>query len=94
MHGLIALSAKIGWNLRVLSKTAQCLTTVIARHEELPAASKAFTVTVLLPTNRGITADQEVVPVAAPVLPVEVVQFTDATPTLSLAVPLIDMVAV
>jgi hypothetical protein len=38
-------------------------------------------------------ADQEVVPVALPVLPVEVLHSTDVTPTLSLATPLIEMVA-
>ena len=63
-------------------------TTVIARQEELPAASYARTVTVLLPTSSGTDADHETVPVAVPAPPVDVVHATDATPTLSLAVPL------
>ena len=45
----------------------------------------------MFPTNRGIVADQEVVPVALPAPPVEVLHATDVTPTLSLETPLIDM---
>jgi hypothetical protein len=64
---------------------------VIARHEELPAASKARMVTTLLPTSSGTLADHLLVPEAVPEYPVELVHFTAATPTLSLAVPLTAM---
>ena len=46
-------------------------------------------VTVLLPTSTGAVNDQLVVPEAVPDPPVDVVQWTEVTPTLSLAVPLI-----
>ena len=49
--------------------------------------------TVLFPISRGTEADQDVVPVAVPEAPVEVLHWTDMTPTLSLAVPLIEIVA-
>ena len=45
-------------------------------------------VTTLLPTRSGTLADHLLVPAAVPEYPVEVVHFTAATPTLSLAVPL------
>ena len=63
-------------------------TTVIALQLELPAASYARTTTVLVPTSSGAVADQAVVPEATPESPVESDHFTDATPTLSPAVPL------
>src|ERR1035441_1869457 len=47
----------------------------------------------LLPTSSGTVADHLVVPEAVPEYPVELVHFTAATPTLSLAVPLIAMEA-
>jgi hypothetical protein len=50
-------------------------------------------VTTLLPSNSGTLADQFVVPEAAPESPVELLHFTAATPTLSLAVPLTTMEA-
>ncbi len=49
--------------------------------------------TVLLPTSSGTSADQDVVPEAFPAAPVDVVNLTAVTPTLSLAVPLMWMVA-
>ena len=49
-------------------------------------------VTTLVPVNSVTTADQLVVPVAAPESPFEVDQVTLATATLSLAVPLKAMV--
>jgi hypothetical protein len=55
---------------------------------ELPAASYARMMTVLVPTSSGTVADQAVVPEAMPELPVDTDHCTDATPTLSLAVPL------
>jgi hypothetical protein len=39
-------------------------------------------------------ADQEVVPLATPAPPVEVLHCTDVTPALSLEMPLIEVVAV
>src|SRR4051812_3920482 len=57
------------------------------RHPALPAASRARTVTELLPTRSGITADHMVVPVATPAVPKLVAQESSVTPTLSLAVP-------
>lgn len=57
------------------------------RHPEFPAASYARTVTTVLPTSSGTSADQAVVPVASPESPFEVLHFTAVTPTLSLAVP-------
>ena len=45
-------------------------------------------VTVLVPTNSGTVADQAEVPEAMPEDPVDTDHFTDATPTLSAAVPL------
>jgi len=50
-------------------------------------------VTTFEPINSGITADQLVVPLAVPDVPVLVDQLTCVTPTLSLAVPLNAMVA-
>ena len=41
----------------------------------------------LSPTSKGTTADQLAVPAAAPEAPVDVVHCTDATATLSVAVP-------
>jgi hypothetical protein len=61
---------------------------VIALQVELPAASYARTVTVFVPTSSGAVADQAVVPEAMPEAPVDTDHFTDATPRLSLAVPL------
>ena len=46
----------------------------------------------LVPTNRGIFADQEAVPAAVPASPVELVHLTAVTATLSLAVPLMAIV--
>jgi len=43
----------------------------------------------LVPTSRGMLADQDAAPAATPDPPVELVHFTTATATLSLAVPLI-----
>jgi len=57
-------------------------------HPEFPAASNARVVTRFEPINRGIDADQFVVPVAVPDCPKFVDHTTDVTPTLSLAVPL------
>ena len=50
-------------------------------------------VTTLLPTRSGTLADQLRVPEAVPEYPVELLHFTAATPTLSLAVPLTAMEA-
>ena len=47
----------------------------------------------LLPTSSGTLADHLLVPEAVPEYPVELVHFTAATPTLSLAVPLTAMEA-
>ena len=58
------------------------------RQPELPAASKARTVTTLVPVRSGTDALQDRVPVAVPAPPVEVVHFTLVTPTLSAANPL------
>ena len=58
------------------------------RQLEFPAASNARTITVLSPTKSGTTADQLVVPDAEPDAPFEVLHWIEATPTLSLAVPL------
>ena len=63
------------------------------RQVEFPAESYARIVIALSPTNRGIDADHAVVPLAIPALPVDVVHFTEATATLSLDVPLIEIVA-
>ena len=41
----------------------------------------------MLPTYSGTSADQDVEPDAVPPFPLEVVHFTEATPTLSLALP-------
>ena len=49
--------------------------------------------TALLPTSSGTLADHLLVPEAVPEYPVELVHFTTATPTLSLAVPLTAMEA-
>ena len=48
--------------------------------------------TTLVPTSRGIFADQETVPAAVPASPVELVHLTAVTATLSLAVPLMAIV--
>ena len=64
-------------------------TTVIARHDELPLASYARTVTTVLPTSNGTSADQDVVPAAVPESPLEVDHFTEETPLASEAVPAI-----
>ena len=48
-------------------------------------------VTALVPTSRGMLADQDVVPAATPASPVELVHLTAVTATLSLAVPLMAM---
>ena len=60
----------------------------MARQLELPAASYARTVMVFVPTSSGTVADQAVVPEAMPEAPVDTDHVTDATLTLSLAVPL------
>jgi hypothetical protein len=73
--------------------TFQRLTTVIARHPELPAASKARIVIALLPVKSGTLTDQIAVPDARPPSPNESVHFTAVTPALSLAVPLMVMLA-
>ena len=65
------------------------LTTVTLRQPELPAASKARIVTVVFPINSGTAADQLAVPDAMPELPLDVLQATETTPTLSEAVPAI-----
>jgi hypothetical protein len=71
-----------------------CRTTVADRHEELPAASNALKVIVLVPTMRGmLLAVQVRVPTARPDVPVEFDQVTWVTPTLSMAVPRKLMVA-
>jgi hypothetical protein len=44
-------------------------------------------VTVVFPISKGTTADQFAVPDATPEPPLDVLHFTDATPTLSAAVP-------
>src|SRR5579864_8919951 len=65
-----------------------CLTTVADRHEELPAASNALKVMVLVPKVSGmLVAIQVRVPLAKPDAPVEFVHVTWVTPTLSVAVP-------
>ena len=74
-------------------KPGYCRTTVTARHPELPAASKARTVTIFVPTSSGTLADQFAVPDASPELPTEVLQLTAVTPALSLATPLNTMLA-
>src|ERR1017187_10815926 len=48
-------------------------------------------VTALVPTSRGMLADQDVAPAATPASPVELVHLTAVTATLSLAVPLMAM---
>ena len=48
---------------------------------------------VLLPTSKGMLADHAVFPEAVPDPPVDVVHCTEATPTLSLALPLTAIVA-
>lgn len=59
------------------------------RQEALPAASRALIVTVFVPTSSGMAGTlQKSVPVATPLSPFDVLQETEATPTLSLAVPL------
>src|SRR5437870_10096617 len=63
------------------------------RHDVFPAASDARMITVFDPTSRGTDTDQFAVPLAVPEEPVLVAQVTAATPTLSLAVPLIVMEA-
>ena len=65
---------------RPIPHVCQFLTTVSARQEEFPALSYALMVIALSPTNSGIAADHEVVPLATPALPVEVVHFTELTP--------------
>src|SRR5438105_14649953 len=50
-------------------------------------------VMMLLPTRSGTWADQFAVPEAAPASPNELFHFTAATPALSLAVPLMVMLA-
>jgi len=68
--------------------------TFAERQATLPAASLARIVTVFVPTSRGIGGVfQVVVPVAMPDPPVELVHVTEATPTLSDAVPEKTMVA-
>ena len=47
--------------------------------------------TTLSPTSRGTTADQAVVPLAVPELPVDVDHRTAVTPTLSEALPAMEM---
>jgi len=49
-------------------------------------------VTTLVPISSGACADQLIVPEAAPEGPVEVDHVTAVTPTLSLAVPVIEIV--
>src|SRR5258708_39233314 len=64
-------------------------TTVIVWPPELPAASKALTVILFVPTSSGIFGScQEAVPLATPPSPKVLDQRTAATPTLSDAVPL------
>lgn len=71
-----------------------CRTTVVDRHEELPAASNALKVIVFVPTLRGMPfAVQVRVPAARPDAPVEFDHVTCVTPTLSMAVPRKLMVA-
>ena len=54
----------------------------------LPAASRAVTVMVLVPTANAIPlADQLVAPLAVPLPPAELLQLTCVTPTASEAVP-------
>jgi hypothetical protein len=50
-------------------------------------------VTTFVPDSNGTFADHAVVPVAVPDAPVDTVHFTLATPVLSVAVPLIAMLA-
>src|SRR6266566_5209185 len=69
-------------------------TTVIIWPPELPAASKALTVILLVPTSSGMFGScQEAVPLATPAPPKVLDQRTAATPTLSDAVPLRLMLA-
>src|SRR5947207_1237336 len=64
-------------------------TTVISRHPQFPAASKAFTVILLVPTSSGAPIIcQLVVPVASSLFPKLLLHRTATTPTLSAAVPL------
>jgi len=58
------------------------------RQDVFPAASVARIVIRFAPTSSGTVVVQFVVPVAVPVPPVEFVQVTDLTPTLSDDVPL------
>ena len=70
------------------------LVTITERHPTFPAASLARIVIRFDPTNSGIGGVvQLVVPVAVPDPPVELLQVTDTTPTLSEAVPEKAMVA-
>ena len=55
---------------------------------ELPAASNARTVTAFVPTRSGTCAVHAAVPDATPEKPREVDHWTEVTPTLSEAVPL------
>jgi hypothetical protein len=57
------------------------------RQDEFPAASVARTMTVVRPGGSGTAAFHCEVPVAVPLPPEFVDQATDATPTLSVAVP-------
>ena len=62
-------------------------------HPEFPAASYARMVTTFEPTRSGIDADQLPVPLAVPACPMFVDHVTDVTPTLSVAVPVNEIVA-
>jgi hypothetical protein len=64
------------------------LVTATLRQTELPDESVARIVIILAPTRIGIAAVHCAVPVATPLAPVFVLQVTDATATLSEAVPL------
>ncbi len=66
----------------------QSLVTVMERQLVFPAASDAVIIIVVDPTYSGMAAVlQFVVPLAVPVVPSDVAQVTDVTPTLSVAVP-------
>ena len=59
----------------------------------MPAASYARTVITFVPTKSGALKDQDVVPLAWPVSPKPSDHFTAVTPTLSLALPEMAMLA-
>ena len=70
-------------------RAGQSLVTVSDRQVVFPAASDAVMTIVVDPTYSGMAGVlQLVVPLAVPVVPLDVAHVTDVTPTLSVPVPL------